>query len=130
MGATATTGERLRWHAGLITDCPDSGGSSVDELLFEGQPAQEEFAAAIDEVVRTLQSLNIELNGQRPSESVYERNDEVPRSVAYAISEMASRLRSKAQADAAWTIEFARNAVLAGDIDDVQAHVRQGRAAS
>jgi len=71
-----------------------------------------------------MQSLNVEINGDSPSESVGLAADDIPRAVAYAISEITSRLRVRDEA-AASMVDVAWNAVLAGDIDDVRVHVQQ-----
>ena len=130
MFVSEPTAERLRWHAGLITGDAFAGSASLDELLFAREPGSAEFGAAIDDVLRTLQSLNVELNGEVPSSSISMTPADVPRGVAYSVSEITSRLRAKGQTDAASAVDVAWNAVLAGDIDDVVAHVREERDAA
>jgi hypothetical protein len=127
---TTDTIDMLRWHAGLITEAPTSRGPSIDELLFEREPTQGEFDAALLDLLRTLQALSVELNGETPSEVIGTSEKELPTAAAYAISEITLRLRSRNRADAAWSVDLAWNAVLAGDIDDVIEHVQQERDAA
>lgn len=87
--------------------------------MFERKPTPAEFDGAIIDFLRTLQSLNLELNGERPSETIQARPGAVPRAAAYAISQVTTRLRSQDRADAAQSVEVAWDAVLAGDVDDV-----------
>ena len=50
-------------------------------------------------------------------------DDHVPRSVAYAVSEVTAMLRDAEEHDLAGRIDTAWNAVLAGDIDNLAAHI-------
>jgi hypothetical protein len=58
------------------------------------------------------------------------RRDQIPRQLAYAVAEITRMPREDAAStDAAWTVEIAWNAVLAGDIDDLHQHLQHERAA-
>jgi hypothetical protein len=96
----------------------------VDELLYEREPTQKEFDAAMTDLLQTLRALNVELNGSTPSGAASERSGEIPRTVAYAVSEISDRLRRKNRPEAARAVDIAWNAVLAGDIGDIATHVR------
>lgn len=122
MGVTPETAERLCSHAGLVTSEHET---SVDALLFGSEPIQGQFEAAMTDLLQTLQTVNLELNGEVPSESIGDSGDDaIPRSVAYAISEIGDRLRRKDRDEVAEMVDIAWNGVLAGDIDDVAGHVR------
>jgi hypothetical protein len=121
MGVAPETSERLGRHAGLVAT---ERGTWVDELLYEREPTQEEFDAAMTDLLQTLQALNVELNGSTPSGAASEGSDQVPRTVAYAVSEISDRLRRRNRPEAAQAVDIAWNAVLAGDIDDIATHVR------
>jgi len=118
MEVTRETSERLRRHAGLVVS---QRGTSVDELLYQREPTQAEFDLAMTDL---LQALNVELNGSTPSAAVSEGSDEVPRTVAYAVSEISDRLWRRNRPEAARVVDIAWNGVLAGDIDDITSHVR------
>jgi hypothetical protein len=77
--------------------------------------------------------LNLELNGVRPSDGLVDEEG-IPRSLAYAISEVIGMLRGCAERREggeerrilerfAWRAETAWSAVLAGDIDDLHQHL-------
>jgi hypothetical protein len=110
----------LRWHAGLEDDALDP--KSVSGATAAGQ--------RLDETVRgflsVLERVNVELNGPLPSERIGAGTDDVPRDVAYAVSEVTRMLRDAEQHDAAARVDTAWNAVLAGDIDDLAEHVELG----
>jgi hypothetical protein len=130
------TKDRLRWHAGLgaipqtpavsISECTASGGSAG---LDEG----------VADLLATLARLNHELNGETPSESS-DSPGEISRDLVYAVAEITRLLRDASEerpghadartfTEAAWLIETAWAAVLAGDIDDLPQHINQERAA-
>lgn len=118
------TRQRLLRHSGLgVDEAPP--GRSVDDCLAEGDVSTEQFDAAMDDLIATLQCLNVELNSPIPSELVGEAEDEIPRSVAYAVAEVTRALRAAKRADEAWMIDVAWNALLAGDIDDIRTYVRE-----
>jgi hypothetical protein len=107
----------LLWHAGLQGDALDpesvSGATATDQRVSEAATA----------FLIVLERLNEELNGPRPSERVEAGSGDVPRDVAYAVSEVTRMLRDADANDAAGRVDTAWNAVLAGDIDDLAEHV-------
>jgi hypothetical protein len=108
----------LCWHAGLQGDALDP--ESVSGATAAGQ----RVGKAVTEFLLVLERANHELNGPHPSERVGDGSvDHVPRSVAYAVSEVTGRLRDAEEHDLARRIDTAWNAVLAGDIDDIAEHV-------
>jgi hypothetical protein len=102
----------------------------IDEVLSGGEPRAEALGVALDDLLDVMQSLNVEINGETPSESVLVASGDIPRAAAYAVSEVATRLRARQQPDAAWVADLAWNAILAGDIDDIRLHVQQERDAA
>ena len=72
----------------------------------------------------TFRVLNVELNGDKPSEST-KAASVVPREVPYAIAEIAQTLRVAERPDAAWLVGIAWLGVLAGDDDDIEEHVAE-----
>ena len=89
------------------------------------------------DLVDVVALLNLELNGSTPSQSTHVVQD-IPRDVAYAVVVIINQLRQHAccevvetktsLTDAAWVIETAWLAVLAGDIDDLQTHLAEEQA--
>ncbi|NNF64214.1 MAG: hypothetical protein HKN07_08120 [Acidimicrobiia bacterium] len=80
---------------------------------------------AIADCLDVLVKLNHELNGELPSAG-FDCGPELPRSLVYSISEIIRMIRECRTDDAnraAWRIETAWLAVLAGDIDDILEHV-------
>ncbi|MFL6029303.1 MAG: hypothetical protein ACJ74D_04655 [Gaiellaceae bacterium] len=71
-----------------------------------------------------LEQLNHELNGATPSSSTPRDAPLIPSSVAYAVAEAIRMLSEYPDLRNAWRVETAWLAVLAGDIDDVEVHVR------
>ncbi len=131
---TSTTVSRLRWHAGLDERGADDVPSVSSCAHPMGSPTSS-LQAAVADCLQTLAVLNREMNGDVPSSTVG-GVEEVPRSLVYAVSEIVRMLRdcqehaeSKGQSDAAvfakaaWRIETAWSAVLAGDIDNILKHV-------
>jgi len=80
---------------------------------------------AVAAFVSVLDRFNHELNGLRPSESVVAESDDVPRDVAYSVSQVTAMLRAADAADLAERVDTAWNGVLAGDIDDLAEHIEQ-----
>lgn len=113
---TAETLRLLRWHAGLDGDALDPSSVSGASATRAGQDV------AVAACLHALDALNHELNGLLPSTSDT-GDDAVPRSVAYAVAEIARILRASGDEDGAWQVDTAWSAVLAGDIDDIPAHV-------
>ena len=114
---SADTIRLLLWHAGLRDDAPDPG--SVSGATPTGQGVGE----AVTGFLLVLERVNRELNGPRPSERIGVSPDDVPRDVAYAVSEVTRMLRDAEAQDAARRVDTAWNAVLAGDVDDLAEHV-------
>jgi hypothetical protein len=79
--------------------------------------------------------LNRDLNGSVACESL-ETSDVLPREVAHSVAEVSRTLHTSQNAqpsstssslfaDTAWAVDSAWNAVLAGDIDDLQRHISE-----
>jgi hypothetical protein len=117
----------LLWHAGLESHSAGSAPSISECTANRGQ--LERLDDAVADFVAAMQSLNLEFNGSVPSESG-PHQDQVPRQVAYAVSEVSRMLHDRSGKEAAdphhaaWRVETAWNAVLAGDIDDIGQHLR------
>jgi hypothetical protein len=134
-GINARTAERLRWHAGFSVSLED-GSPSISTCTLPGRSSDvKQMEAAISDLLATLAKLNLELNGAVPSLTDGGQAD-VPRDVAYAVTEIIRLLRNRADesgdtaaskvvARTAWIAEVAWSAVLAGDIDDLKRHVNQ-----
>ena len=129
---------RLRWHAGLGDEADITGIPSIAECTWSGGGRSERVTDAADDFLAALSELNRELNGPVPSEAKGGSRD-IPRAAAYAVAEVIRMLRDaeslaavperQRMSDAAWAIETSWRAVLAGDIDDLQQHVAEERAA-
>jgi hypothetical protein len=85
---------------------------------------------AFADFVSVLSRLNVELNGETPSESAGTGPATISTDVAYAVAEVSRILREKADAtsspearDGAWRVDTAWLAVLAGDIDNLEQHL-------
>jgi hypothetical protein len=110
----------IQQHAGLR----DTHRASVSGVTGAEPVDREALGEALDDFVAALQALNIEMNGDTPSES-YEGDANVPRTVAYSVGEVIRLLRDSGDDSGARIAETAWLAVLAGDIDDVRQHVRE-----
>ena len=113
--------DRILWHAGLsqTSDAPNSlAALTADEDARAVDAAARDFIAALD-------GYNRELNGAVPSKRVGGADDNLPRRLAYAVGEVARMLRVRKFDDAALRVETAWLAVLAGDIDDIPAHLAE-----
>jgi len=130
----ANTTSQLRYHAGLDQQEKLSSPSLAD-VLWRKESTQE----ALEDVLRILQALNIEMNGEIPSESS-NREQHFSRALIYAVSETIRLVRhsaNEAPNDAlrndldksARRIEMAWSAVLAGDIDNLKNHITEEEAA-
>lgn len=120
---------RLRHHAGLITHRDEEMPSVAQATWAPDDPRV--LRLALEDLVAGMVRLNFELNGPVPSESETAAQS-VPREVAYAVAEITRMLRVcrpvlEATHDAAWTVETAWRAILAGDIDDLARHVEDER---
>lgn len=120
MVSNETTNLILR-HAGL------GEFDAMDAETISGMTAVREvsdhlLAQAMSEFFQALVVLNKEMNGDLPSESL-DRADQVPREVAYGVAEVERMLRAANRAGDADRVEAAWVAVLAGDIDDLEAGI-------
>lgn len=116
-----TAADRILWHAGLslATDASDSlAALTADGDAGEVEAAASDFIAALDEY-------NRELNGPVPSERIDGADEYVPRRLTYAAGEVGRMLRVRGLSEAALRVETAWLAVLAGDIDDIPAHLAE-----
>jgi hypothetical protein len=126
--------DRLRWHAGL-QEIETADSPSVASSTWPRGQVSKALQPAVVDCLRTLAAVNLELNreGRRPVA-------DVPRGLAYAVAEIVRMIRechehaseqrdAKVLARAAWRVETAWSAVLAGDVEDIQEHVKQEEAA-
>jgi len=132
------TTHRLRRHAGF--------GGAEDELhpalsvswcLGSKDVSSERLEIAMADLVEVVALLNLEVNGSTPSQFTHGVQD-IPRDVAYAVAVIINQLRQRAcygaveiktsLTNAAWVVETAWLAILAGDIDDLQTHLAEERA--
>ena len=116
-----TAADRILWHAGLspATDAP----GSLAALTAEGEAG--DVDAAANDFIAALDEYNRGLNGAVPSERLGGADEYVPRKLAYAVGEVARMLRVRGLNEAALRVETAWLAVLAGDIDDIPAHLAE-----
>ena len=112
------TSRRLRIHAGL--DHPrETSTPTVASCTGFGSARRADLDAAVQDFIDVLETLNLELNGDVPSEGVGDTPD-----AAYAVGEVSRMLRDDPETPrAAWLVETAWLAALAGDIDDLRQHV-------
>jgi hypothetical protein len=133
---TQQTRGRLRWHTGL-EEGADVGVGSVSECTTPTKSEKpDDLETAVADVVATLEVLNHELNGKLPSETITTAPTLISTDVAYALAEIVRMLRDYeartgdgSGAEAAWMVDTAWVAVLAGDIDDVKEHLADERRA-
>jgi hypothetical protein len=125
---SVATRRRLSGHAGFGS--AGFQGPSIAECT--GLRAErDQLGEAVSDFLAAMQRLNIELNGDLPSGAAAGKAESVPRDVAYAVSEVARMLRADADdaraaevaSTAARQVDAAWSAVLAGDIDDIEAHL-------
>lgn len=126
---TSSADTQLCVHAGLTE--PAGEDPVLAEALDASPFSPDTFQAALYDLLEAMSHLNHELNGPVPS-AVVGRGSDVPRSTILAVLEISRLLRehegrSPAVADAAWSVEVAWRAVLAGDIDDLGEHLRDER---
>ena len=131
---SSETTRRLRWHAGLEAN-DDDAEASVSACTAPGSSSQESLGRAVADFIAALSQLNHELNGDVPSESGRE-TESVSIDIAYAVAEVARFLRERgdqsgdaAAREAAWLVDTAWLAVLAGDIDNLDEHLKDVEAA-
>jgi hypothetical protein len=112
-------------------------GPSIAECTARGSAVADRLRDALEDILVTLGDLNHELNGPIPSGAV-DVAHQIPRDIVYAVTEIVRMLRSpdanadqlrNARDEAAWSVETAWSAVLAGDIDDLRQHVDDERTA-
>ena len=114
----------IRSHAGLVGD-----GLANPTLISGALAHQQDVDIAVGSFVAALQRLNVELNGPTPTGSVADSDRRMlPAQLVYAVTEVSRMLRDEGQTEAAWAVDTAWLAVLAGDIDDVSEHVAEERA--
>jgi len=130
MAAVVTT-DRLRCHAGLAAVEDDQSRPSLSRCVEPEKFSGNALKAAMADFIEIMVLVNVELNGSIPSEST-EGANEIPRDVAYAVAEIIHLLRhARSDVDevraslerAVWMVEVAWLAILAGDIDDLPAHL-------
>jgi hypothetical protein len=115
--------DRVRAAGGLDADPFDP--ACISGALSAGRGLD----AAVESFLTTLEAVNTELNGPMPSQTIGGPDRQLPADLVYAVSEVIRMLRDEGEAVAAWVVETAWLAVLAGDIDDVRAHVAEARRA-
>jgi hypothetical protein len=123
--AEMNMGDWFAWHAGFA----DREGATVPSI-YEATKAEdgEALDAALGDLVAAFVVLNRDLNGETPSETVGLGSDP-PRRVAWAVLAISQLLRDGiggelATARAVWVVEAAWGAVLDGDIDDIEEHLK------
>jgi hypothetical protein len=125
---------RLRWHAGFDGQ-PSPRGSSIFSSTTSQIRSAADFESALSDCLETLSVLNRAQNGDVPSSTIGAVEDHLPRGLVYAMTEIVRMIRDRERrtsdkseaitlARAAWQIDTAWSAVLAGDIDDLLDHVK------
>jgi hypothetical protein len=119
----------LRHHAGL--GGPLGNATSLIDVVTDGSNLDSAaLRACMTEIEVALQQMNLSANGPTPSDSV-ERVAQLPRSAIAAMAAISETLtraiveHPEARdilAWSAWRTACAWEAVLAGDIDDIQEH--------
>jgi hypothetical protein len=131
--------ERLRRHAGLAEPNPQVP-PDLALLLWHTRRGRAlgDVESAVDEIVQCLQIINPILNGQPPEYP--KAHDVLPRLTVYTISQICLDCTQAAVESrdepirlrllkAAWTVQSAWDALVAGDIADVGTHVKMEREA-
>ena len=134
---TVNEWESFRWHAGLLYNSEPSDVAdqvALSEAIWRVKRGEQtRLKASVEHVLLEFQKANLILNGPVPSESTDQRGD-IPSQLAYAVSNLITQcaeLNASNQASdrrqwtsgLTWVLSCAWDAVLAGDIDDVIAHV-------
>lgn len=131
--------KKLRRHAGLAEPISQVPADLALMLWHTRQGrALGDMESAVDEIIQCLQVLNPSLNGPPPKYS--KARDALPRLIVYAISQICvdcsqAALESRDEPIrvrllwAVWTVQSAWDAVAAGDIKDVAAHIKMEREA-
>ena len=131
----------LRWHVGF-DDSPAVGGkkSFIDNVqAIEKDQSDIDLDESTDEIIDCLESVNLYINGQIPSESIGYHQQQLPTLLVATLSEIEmlcldTLLRVEQRKGikvpssvmlrkTLWRIECAWNAILAGDIDNIREHV-------
>lgn len=134
---TSATLAHFRWHAGF-DEKNSEGAPSIASATWPRGRFTRDFQRALEDCINSFIPLNEELNGDVPSTSTVHSQD-VPRALVYALTEIIRMIRecadgagdendANAFARAAWRVEAAWSAVLAGDIDDILKHLEQEEA--
>lgn len=130
---TANVENRLRWHAGLVDQDALPGVMPIAACLASPAASRDDVEVAMTDLLAAMSRLNFELNSSTPSQSGTAETA-IPRATAYAVAEIARMLRDAGEREApfvpdwssaAWRVETAWLAVLAGDVDDLEAHIRE-----
>lgn len=121
----ANADSRLSMHAGLAD--PAGEPPSLADTLAASPFSPEDLKLAVEDVLDALSQFNRELNGSVPSRTVG-RGSDIPRSTTYSVLEISRLLRNcegkhPSVADAAWSVDAAWLAVVAGDIDNLRKHL-------
>jgi hypothetical protein len=128
---TAGTTQWIRWHAALEDRRARVGTVSIAECLGTDSVSRENLGKAVSDLLEALAQLNVELNGDVPSENIA-ANEAVPRAIAYAVAEIDRMLteatdrgrdESSEASLSAWQLRTAWLAILAGDVDDLLGHL-------
>jgi hypothetical protein len=134
------TVSRLRWHAGFGASDAAAGMPSISECTWLIDCSEAQLDWALLDVIGTLSRLNIEANGTSPSEPSMQKVEDFPRELIYSLSQILRILRECQESGqrgppapvarrAEWMISTAWDAVLAGDIDDLN-HLLDDEAAA
>lgn len=125
---------RLSWHAGL-QEGPLEDNLSIAACTWPGNGSEADLKYAVQDFLRTLSTLNYELNGPVPSESVT-KAESISRRLVYSVTESIRLLREYQEGKerggdrcdlsrSIWRTETAWSAVLAGDIDNLEQHLEE-----
>ena len=126
-------------HASLANDLPEERCLSVLLYWLRANKGDLGIDAALREVIECLKVVNCELNGRTPSDVVWaDKARLLSRELVYAVSSLIldsvdqlERMRQSSNEldrrpirNALAELAIAWDAVLAGDIDDLEEHVR------
>jgi len=125
-----STPTRILYHAGLGEDA-SANVPSISEVARNNGP----LSTSLNDLLDTLEQLNLEVNGNDPTD-IESGQSSFPRQLVYAVHELICELRRAPRKDsqsqsreernaAAWTLEIAWTAILAGDIENIRQHIQQ-----